>query len=511
MEKDKLLMEVYDKNHKIFCFDTTTKKFYREPYYFFHKRDSLFLYQNPQIWDVKVYNNKLYVTSVNGLYIIDRSNGGIEHYTRRNGLPANNVFTIGNAMNGFVFLGTKQGLSMFDTSTKTFQNYSEAEGLHNEEFQVDANMLQLNNGMMLACDTRDVVAFYPDSLEALPIPPSPVITALKIGNKEVPVSPENKYSVSYRSNAISIDFASLDFVNTRSIKYAYMLQGFDTGWNYADNTTTATYTNLDGGNYIFKVKAANGKGEWNKTITALQFFVTAPFYEQNWFFVLIALSIVTVSYIFYRMRIQRVIELQRVRNSISRDLHDEVGSTLSSISMLSTTAEHSLQKQETKSAEMLIQRISNSSQRILDVMDEIIWTINPKNDSLESIMIRIRSFMNDIADTQGIKINMRADSSLEKINLPMKLKRNFYLIFKEALNNTANHSQCKTIDVSIEKNHQAILLKIKDDGKGFDTSKNFEGNGLKNMKQRADEINSVLHIESAANNGTILMLTVPIP
>jgi two-component sensor histidine kinase len=508
---DKLLLNFHTNQHKFYCFDISTKQIHLEPYFFFKKRDSILVNQTQNIFTgIKFYGSYVYITTLRGLYVLNNQTGAVQHYTRANGLPSDEVSVLQKDSKGNIWLGTKQGLCVFDPVSKQFHGYGESEGLRNLEFQQFA-MTQLNNGLMLACDNNNLVAFYPDSIMSVPVPPAPVITSLRIGNNEVPVSPNQKYFVSYKENNININFISLDFVHTRSIKYAYKLEGFDKDWRYVDNITSATYDNLDGGNYIFKVKAANAMGEWNTTITSLYFFISVPFYKQTWFFVLIAIIVIAILYTFYRMRIQRIIELQRVRNSISRDLHDEVGSTLSSISMLSTTAQHSLQNKEAGSAEMLIERISSSSQRILDVIDEIIWTINPRNDSLEDIIIRIRSFINDIVDTQGIKINMQADSLLEKINMPMKLKRNFYLIIKEALNNAANHAQCKTIDILIEKKHQSVLLQIKDDGKGFNAAKSFEGNGLKNMHQRAHEIRGEIKIKSEINKGTLLMLTVPIP
>jgi two-component sensor histidine kinase len=510
--KNKLLILFYDKGFKLFCFDIATKKFYREPYYFFKQRDSTFVRQAEKlIKNVKVYNDEIYFPTRNGLYVFTKSFDTVQYYNRVDGLPSNHVYSVEKDASGNAWLTTGNGLSVFNPKTRIFRNYGESDGLQRLEFNEDANILKLDNNMMLACDVNTVVAFSPDSMMNLPIPPQPVITSLHIGNEEIPVSSNGKYNVSYKANTIRINYASLDFINTKSLNYAYKLQGFDKDWNYVGNTTTATYTNLDGGNYTLKIKVANSIGKWNETATALTFFVSSPFYKQAWFFVLIGIIIITASYAFYRTGVQRILELQRLRNSISRDLHDEVGSTLSSISMLSTSAKYSLQNNQTKPAEMLVQRISSSSQRILEVMDDIIWTINPKNDSLENIIARIRELMNDIADSKGIKFNMQIDPLLETLLLPMKLKRNFYLIFKEAVANAGNHSQCKAATVSIQRNNQTIILEIEDDRAGFDVEKKFNGNGLKNMQQRAIEIKGTLDISSEINKGTVLKLTIPIP
>lgn len=225
-----------------------------------------------------------------------------------------------------ILLGTQQGLSLFNPYTKIFRNYGANDGLDDLEFQIGGITI-LNNNTILASISSALVAFSPDSMLSSEIPPPPVITALQVGNKELPITATSCYFVSYRSNTIRIDFAALDFINPTSIRYQYKLKGFDRDWIQASNATTATYNNLDGGNYTFSVKAANAGGEWSITATNIHFSVSKPFYKQAWFIILVAVIILITWYAFYRSRIQRILELQRFRNDISSDLHDEVGST----------------------------------------------------------------------------------------------------------------------------------------------------------------------------------------
>lgn len=509
-DKNKLLLLIYDKGYKLFTFDMATEKFYAEPYHFFKQQDSLFIRKCGAALNVKFYGDKIYVITRRGLHILNKTYGAAQHYSRSDGLPSNRIHSIQKDNKGNIWLGTQGGLSLFNPHTKTFRNYGADDGLDDLDFQI-GGLIKLDDNSMVASTSSTLVRFFPDSILFSPTPPAPVITALQVGNKELPFTAASRHFVSHRLNNIRIDFAALDFINSKSIRYAYKLEGFDKDWIQAGNTTTATYNNLDGGNYTFRVKAANATGEWNKTATYINFYVSKPFYKQAWFIVLIIVSITATMYAFYRSRIRRILEVQRLRNSISRDLHDEVGSTLSSISMLGTSAQYLLKNKQTEQAEIMVERINSSSQRILQVMDDLIWAINPQKDSVESMMERIRDFINDISDANGTKINLHTDPLMNKLNLPMKTKRNFYLIFKEALANVANHAACTQIDIMVKKEYNTILLQIRDDGKGFDIGKRHNGNGLKNMRQRAAEIGGSLHVVSERDTGTMLTLTMPIP
>ncbi len=509
-DKNKLLLLIYDKGHKLFTFDMATEKFYPEPYYFFKQRDSTFIRQCGVALDVKFYGDKIYVITWQGLHVLNKSTGTSKHYSRSTGLPSNRIHSIERDNKGNIWLGTQQGLSLFNPRTQTFRNYGANEGLDDLAFQI-GGISKLHNNMILASTSSALVAFSPDSMLSLQSPTPPVITGLRIGDREIPVRKDGRYFVSYRSNNISIDFATLNFIDPGSVRYQYKLEEFDKNWINAGNATTATYNNLDGGNYTFKVKAANAAGEWNEAATSIRFLISRPFYKQAWFMILVTFSFLAMVYAFYRVRLQRVLEVQRLRNNISSDLHDEVGSTLSSISMLSTSAQHSLKNKQTEPAAMLVERINSSSMRILEVMDDIIWAINPQKDSMESMMARIREFMNDISDANGITIHLNADPLINKLSFPMKTKRNFYLIFKEALANVAVHAGCKQINILVKKEHHSIILQIRDDGKGFDVAKKCSGNGLKNMKQRAVEIGGSFNVKSEITKGTTLTLHIPLP
>lgn len=195
---------------------------------------------------------------------------------------------------------------------------------------------------------------------------------------------------------------------------------------------------------------------------------------------------------------------EQIRTQLARDLHDDMGSTLSSISILSQVAEKNSHKDE--NTKNLLSKINQNSQRMLDTMNDIVWTTHPVNDTLESITVKIREFAAEIFDAHDINYKINIDEELLSHKLPANQVYNFYLIIKEAINNIAKYAQAKQVMVTISKKNRLIQLQITDDGQGFDISKTRNGgNGLKNMQKRASDLGGILNIDSKIGQGTKLL------
>ena len=197
--------------------------------------------------------------------------------------------------------------------------------------------------------------------------------------------------------------------------------------------------------------------------------------------------------------------MQTLRNKIASDLHDDVGSTLSSISIFSEMA-----KQQSKEVIPMLDTIGESSRRMLDAMADIVWTINPENDHFEKIILRMRSFAYELLGAKKIDFEFIAENDVEKIKLPMEVRKNLYLIFKEATNNMVKYAGADKAMFAIKEEKNNLIMLIQDNGKGFDVKKSTGGNGLKNMKKRAIEIGAQLTIESFPGNGTTIQLSIAV-
>jgi two-component system, NarL family, sensor histidine kinase UhpB len=213
-----------------------------------------------------------------------------------------------------------------------------------------------------------------------------------------------------------------------------------------------------------------------------------------------------LSFFVYRSyRTRQKLKLQTLRNKIASDLHDDVGSTLSSISIFSQIAQ-----QQSREAIPLLETINESSQKMLEAMADIVWTIKPENDQFENIILRMRSFAFEFLGARDIDFEFSAGDDIAKLKLPMNVRKNLYLIFKEATNNLVKYSGANKayFTVNGEKNNLSML--VQDNGKGFNTGQQTEGNGLKNMKRRAAEIGAKLIIDSYPGKGTTVQLNLSI-
>jgi len=209
--------------------------------------------------------------------------------------------------------------------------------------------------------------------------------------------------------------------------------------------------------------------------------------------------------VFNNFRVRSQLKLQTLRNKIASDLHDDVGSTLSSIAIFSEVAQ-----QQSKEVVPMLNTIGESARKMLDAMADIVWTINPENDNFEKIILRMRSFAYELLGAKKIEFEFEADDDVSKKKLPMDVRKNLYLIFKEATNNMVKYSEANKASFSIKGEKNELTMLIRDNGKGFDTARETIGNGLKNMKKRAEEIGAKLLVESMPGSGTTIQLLVKI-
>jgi signal transduction histidine kinase len=201
-------------------------------------------------------------------------------------------------------------------------------------------------------------------------------------------------------------------------------------------------------------------------------------------------------------------KLQQIRMRISRDLHDDIGSTLSSINMISSMAMQSHPKE--KKAEALFQTISSASSQAMELMSDIVWSINPKNDRMEMIIIRMRQYASEILEAAQIGFTLEMDEGSQHVSLPVEKRKDFYLIFKEAINNIAKYSRAKAVTIQIHVHNRILTLQISDTGVGFDPEVKYPGNGLKNMKARAAQLHGDFRIFSSPGEGTTILLNTPV-
>ncbi len=305
----------------------------------------------------------------------------------------------------------------------------------------------------------------------------------------------------YFQNTITLEFNAITFGNPNNIVYSYKCLGLDTSWTNSGHVNRISFSNLKAGRYTIMVRAKKPNSDWSAHPAIFSFSILPPYWETWWFRGLIILLISSIIYGLYRFRMNHVLKLQKIRNKIASDLHDDIGSTLNSISIYSEVAKQSPEKDK-----FALEMIGESSRNIIDSLSDIVWSINPVNDQFENIIERMRSHAYNILRAKRIEYSFRTDEKLNLLRLSMEHRRNFYLIFKEALNNIVKYSNASKVALILVYEEGYIKLSIRDNGKGFDTNVQSNGNGLNNMKRRASEIGASIIIDSEIGNGTAINL-----
>ena len=382
---------------------------------------------------------------------------------------------------------------------------------------VRGNIFKDSRGFMYAAGLNYFIRFKPEAIDDRAGQPKVFLTDFKIFNKSFNhLLSQSQIPLRYKQNYFTIEFAAPEF-KTGQVQYSYMLEGWDKDWVEAGDRNFANYSNLDGGDYTFKVRATNRKGNWGKEVASMPITIVPPFRKTPLFYILCASAAALIIYLLYRYRIKELLKRQAIRNRIAQDLHDSVGSTLSSISVYSQVAKIQYERGNNSELKHVLDRIGVTSTDMISEMNDIVWALNPQNDNMEKIVQRMESFAKPLLKTKDISCDFNYDPAVLQLNLSMEKRKNFYLIFKEAINNVLKYSNCKRLEISIRLLSQQIELTVNDDGQGFDQSqlktfaaRSMSGNGLNNMKRRAGEMGGTCEIQSEPGKGTIVQLQFPI-
>src|SRR5262249_10555411 len=358
---------------------------------------------------------------------------------------------------------------------------------------------------------RGFSRFLPAPDEDSPSPPI-LITGLNIGGDRQPVSAIGEAEISLPDlgpdrNQLQIDFVALGFAPGEGLRYQYKLEGSSDEWSGLAEQRTVNFAKLAPGRYRFLVRAVNAAGAASERPASISFRILRPVWQRWWFLMAAALLGVLAAYSIYRYRLRRLLELERVRTRIASDLHDDIGANLARIAILSEVAHQRLQE-DNSSIEVPLSSIAQISRESAASMGDIVWAINPKRDHLIDLVQRMRKLANEVLGSRGIEHEFIAPVADEDLRLGADLRRDMLLIFKEALNNIARHSNCSTANIELTVESRWLNLRIADDGSGFDATAQLEGNGLASMKRRARGLGGDLKVSSVQGKGTELILRV---
>ena len=473
--------------------------------------------------------NALYLDHAKRLWIAS-SEGGLSRldsprtdrprfvtYTTAHGLSSNEVWSITEDRRGRIYLGTGRGVDRLDPVTGRIKRYTTADGLVQGDLRV---ALRDRHGDLWFVTNHGIsrLAPEPDRPQA---PPPIWITSLRIRGVRYPLSQLGETEVvglvlKPDQNQVQIDFTSLNFGLGESPRYQYRLEGIQQDWSDPTDIRTVNYASLSPGNYRFTVRALNEEGVASPRLAVVEFRVTPPVWQRWWFLTAAALLVTLAVYRLYRFRVARLVELERLRTRIATDLHDDIGTSLSGMAFLSEAVKQQIEGTRPEAFEMASE-VAMMARGLARALSDVVWSIDSRRDDLQNVITRIRQVASAVLEAQGITWSLEAPSAPEKVKLTPEQRHHLFLIFKEALNNIAQHAHSASARLTIKVEDDQLRAEIVDDGCGFSQAPphaaregEHEGNGLSNMKLRATQLGGRMNVVSAAGRGTRLELAIPL-
>lgn len=452
-----------------------------------------------------------------GLMKYDHINNRVVHYRFENGLASGTVSSMAFDKKGRLWIGTPNGLNCLLVKENKIRTFTKVDGLKDDQFLDRCMYYDSVENKIWAGTTSTVMRFDPDALLEQPRQEVKVyLDEIHVNSKQLAHDPYEDLNLSFDENNIHFRFVAVN-LDRRPLQLSYQLEGQDKEWVSSLSGTTATYANLDPGKYTFSVRA-NQPGDLNEPILSkpFTFVVATPWFMTWWFRLSVAVGGVFSVVILIRFYYSRKTEKQRLilekqqaiekeRTRIATDMHDDFGAGLSRIKFISEKIK--LKSESESQLNNDLTKISDYSDEMAEKMNEIVWALNERYDSLEDLVSFCRAYAADYLQHHSIKLDFTSDINANQ-NVKGEVRRNVFLVMKESLHNIVKHAEATQIEINFIREYQ-LKVTVRDNGKGFnkDDIRPF-ANGISNMTKRMEDIGG--NLEILTKQGTTIILTVDI-
>lgn len=374
--------------------------------------------------------------------------------------------------------------------------------------QLNQCITTLVDGRIALAADDHLLLVDPTAYAALPELPEPRLIAISDTRGPLRADAQGELRLPYANSAFDATFTALQPVGATPLTFVCRMDGAGSGVQEVTAREALRFAGVPVGTHRLLVRVRDAYGRQGPQRLLLIVSVAGPFWQQWWFFVLVLATGAIGMYLVSRFRQRQRARVQQVRDRIARDLHDDIGSTLGSISFYSEALKRKLGDTDDAMAQQVADKIGASSREMIDQMSDIVWSVDPKNDDAGALGERLRAFASDLLAARGIPFQFHMDEALNDRKLSAEQRRNLFLICKEALHNTVKYAEPRHVLIHMKAAGRGMDLMIEDDGRGFDprNTDSYNGNGLPNMRVRAQAIGARLTLESAPGQGTIVRI-----
>ncbi|MBK8500692.1 MAG: hypothetical protein IPL52_18175 [Flavobacteriales bacterium] len=411
---------------------------------------------------------------------------------------------------GMVWCATSNGLLRYAPRTGGWLHVDVNDGRAFR--QLTKCITTLRDGRVALCADDHLLLFDPSAYRTLPDLPVPWV--VKINNTWGALETDTyaQLELQYRNSAFDVMLTALQPVGAAPLTFLCRLDDEGTGYREVTAREPLRYAGVAVGTHRLLVRVRDAFGREGPEHALLIVTIAGPFWQQWWFFLLVLAAGALGTYLVSRLRTKQRAKLQGVRDRIARDLHDDIGSTLGSISFYSEALRRKMAGSSDGISQDVAEKIGSSSREMIDRMSDIVWSVDPKNDDAGALIERLQSFAKDLLSAKDIALDFRADPDLAERKLSAEQRRNLFLICKEALYNTVKYADAGKVTIAIYAEGRGLSIILNDDGCGFDpdNTDSYNGNGLVNMRTRANAINAVFTLTTSPGNGTEVNLRLPV-
>lgn len=428
-------------------------------------------------------------TKKSGMMVLDLKKQQTDFLTKSNGLSANEVYGVLWQDNNVGWISTVHGLCRYDVTSRTFNNYFLEDGLSDNEFNQNS-LFQSSDGVFYFGGINGVNYFNPNMVQ-------PITEKLTIFNASAvkwnesnqsfeQVNPDQTIVMNAHDHLLTFNFGLSDYSNVEACTYFYKIQGLYNDWVSLGNQNVLRLNALPAGTYQVEVIGYNKRGIRSSNVLSYQIYITQVFYKTWWFYVILALGVVVLVYGYFKWRIQNIQQKLKLRTQIASNLHDEVGSLLTSIIISTDSARYSASSDEEKNAKL--EKISLLSREATNTMSDVLWSIDARNDYIGNLTDRMREQAESMLMPLNIDVEFDLSSAQQHQNITPEIRQQLYLIFKEAINNIAKHSKATFVKVYFMQQGKRFCLRVENNHASEADLESGRGQGLKNMKMRAEKI-----------------------
>ncbi len=428
--------------------------------------------------------------------------GKFQTISVNDGLLSNTIWSLAEDDNGRLWVGTALGMQSLD------KNKLQPLPIKNDLTIGAVHGCGVYRNRLVWMSTAEAFAIYDFAGEAPNLTPPPIHLTRMLMDAET-IDLRGALEFPYHQNHCTIEFAGISLKDEKATRYQYRLFGVAPDWCPPTSQRAVTFATLEPGTYTFEARAINNDGVHSLRPAAVTFMILPPFWQRWWFRILVGVTMIAILAALYQYRVAKLLEIERTRLRIARDLHDEVGSTLSSISYFAQAIRNEAGAHPLNGTEKFLSLISESSSHAKEAISDIVWSIDPANDNWEKISAKLQRYASDLFESKAIRYAIDLPVACSIDTMDMERRRNFWLLFKEMVTNAARHSQCTEVKIQLAAHGKLLCLSVQDNGIGLDPELPTNGNGVNNIRARAQSLRARLDLRTLPGAGTRWEITFP--